>query len=311
MKNQISGKQSYCIEIQGTDLFIPVTRIQGIRAGETITLSAGVHSREYIGIQALSVLAEQLKPEQISGTILILHCCNYEGFIRRSADVFPADHKNLNRCFPGNEAGSETERTAYFLEHSIISDSDYIVDLHSGGFCESLIPHVYFHGSAACDVCERSRMLAELTGVPYIVRSRAENGFYSRAGQCGVPAIIVERGGCGLVNPKEVQDDIRDVRNILRGLGFLNDGIPAVRCRQILIEDAFYEDSPISGCWHPNKIPGDLVSKDEKIGEIRDIYGNHLQDIRAKSDGRILYQTVSLGIEAGTPMVAYTREDIA
>lgn len=75
--------------------------------------------------------------------------------------------------------------------------TDYLVDLHSGGFCESLTPHVYYHGSAAPEVCARSLEMAKLTSPKYLVRSTAENGFYSYAGQRSVPAILLERGGCG------------------------------------------------------------------------------------------------------------------
>lgn len=207
--------------------------------------------------------------------------------------------------FPGSATGSVTEQTAAFLEETFIQKSDYIVDLHSGGFCEALTPHVYFQGTAKEAVCRGSEQIARLTSVPYIVRSSAENGFYSWAGQKGVPAVIIERGGCGVVERHEIEADIADVRNILRGLGFLCDGIQAVAFPQHLIRNAHYENAPCHGCWHPRKMPGDKVKKNELLGEIRDIYGELLERIFAKAAGVILYQAASLGIEAGTPMVAY------
>lgn len=102
--------------------------------------------------------------------------------------------------FSGSVTGSVTEQTAAFLEEAFIQKSDYIVDLHSGGFCETLTPHVYFQGTAKEAVCRSSEQIARLTSVPYIVRSSAENGFYSWAVQKGVLAVIIERGGCGLAN---------------------------------------------------------------------------------------------------------------
>ncbi|MEQ2563188.1 succinylglutamate desuccinylase/aspartoacylase family protein [Ventrimonas sp. CLA-AP-H27] len=163
----------------------------------------------------------------------------------------------------------------------------------------------YFQGTAKEAVCRSFEQIARLTSVPYIVRSSAENGFYSWAGQKGVPAVIIERGGCGLVKRHEIEADIVDVRNILRGLGFLRDGIQTVTSSQHLIRNAYYENAPCHGCWHPQKLPGDMVVKNELLGEIRDIYGELSERIFAKTTGVILYQTVSLGIEEGTPMVAY------
>ena len=302
---KVGAKCKTCFDIYNTGLIIPATIICGHNTGRQITLAAGIHSREYIGIQALIELAGELQPEDIAGTVVILHCCNYEGFLRRSADVFPQDGKNLNRVFPGNVTGSVTEQTAAFLEETFIPKSDYIVDLHSGGFCQTLTPHVYFQGTAKEAVCRDSEQIAHLTSVPYIVRSSAENGFYSWAGQKGVPAVIIERGGCGLVERHEIGADIEDVRNILRGLGFLCDGIQAVTFSQHLICNAYYENAPCHGCWYPQKLPGDMVEKNELLGEIRDIYGKLSERIFAKTAGVILYQTASLGIDAGTPMVAY------
>lgn len=291
--------------VPGTTLHLPTTVIHGMRDGGCITLSAGVHSREYVGIQALTELAAALRPEQIRGTIRILHCCNYEGFIQRSADVLPQDGKNLNRAFPGSANGTETERLAAFLESTVIEQSDFLVDLHSGGYCEALVPHVYFHGAAAPEVCAVSEAMAQLTQFPYLVRSTARNGFYSWAGQCGMPSILLERGGCGLLQRDEVRKDLADVQNILRGLGFLLDGVEPQRPAHQIVDTGYYEEAPCSGCWYPRRTTGAFFCKGEVLGEIRTIYGEMLETITAKTDGVILYQTVSLGIERGTPMIAY------
>lgn len=307
MQYKANRKIRTCLKIYDTGLIIPATILHGRRPGKKITLAAGVHSREYIGIQALTELAAELRPEAITGTVVMLHCCNYDGFLCRSSDVFPQDGKNLNRVFPGCADGTAAEQVATFLEETVMEGSDYLVDLHSGGFCESLTPHVYFQGTAKKEVSAISRQMAELTSAPYIVRSSAENGFYSYAGQKGVPAILLERGGCGLLEWQQVKEDVADVRNILRGLGFLQDGIPVRHTPKQLIPAGYYEDSPSHGCWYPAKQPGDRVEEGELVGEIRTIYGEPIEQIRAKATGVILYQTVSLGIEAGTPMIAYGK----
>lgn len=304
-QRETGSKQNVYLDIYDTGLNIPATIICGTDTGRQITLAAGIHSREYIGIQALTELAEELRPQDIAGRVVILHCCNYDGFIRRSADIVPQDGKNLNQVFPGDPAGTAAQRVAAYLEEQVIQASDYIVDFHSGGFCESLTPHVYFQGTAECAVCAVSEQIARLTRVPYIVRSGAENGFYSWAGQRGVPAVLVERGGCGLLDRQEVEADIADARNILRGLGFLRDGGMAAQYPHRVIRTAYFEDAPCSGCWHPAKAPGDLIAVGERLGTIRSIYGELLAHVFAKTAGVILYQTASLGLEKGTPMIAY------
>lgn len=297
-------KKHITYTVPGTDMTIPATLICGNAPGKTITISAGIHSREYIGIEAVIRLAQEMMPETVHGTILLLHCCNFAGFIKRSSDVVPFDGKNLNRAFPGDANGTKTQRLAAFLETEIIHCTDYLVDLHSGGFCEALIPHVYYQGAAESAVCNRSRKIAELTSAEYLVCSTAKNGFYSHAGQCGIPAIILERGGSGLLHEDEVLEDIADVKNILRGLGFLTDA-PTSTYGHGMIQNGYYVNSPSSGCWYPRKHPGDRITKGEVIGDIRDIYGKPICRIPAEADGVVLYQTISLGIEKGKPMIAY------
>lgn len=306
MHYERNTKKQVTYHVPDTDITIPATLLCGRKAGRTITISAGVHSREYIGIETLIRLAQELTPEMVQGTILLLHCCNYKGFLSRSSDVMPQDGKNLNRVFPGAADGTPTQKLAAFLESEIIGHTDYLVDLHSGGFCEALTPHVYYHGAAAPNVCAVSRRIAELSGAEYLVRSETKNGFYSHAGQCGVPAIILERGGCGLLQEEEVQQDLADVKNILRGLGFLQD-LPAKIFPHRLAQNGHYLNAPASGCWYPKKQPGDRLKTGELLGEIRSIYGETLFRISAEADGVLLYQTASLGIKAGTPMIAYAE----
>lgn len=306
MRYERNTKKQVTYHVPDTDITIPATLICGRKTGKTITVSAGVHSREYIGIETLIRLAQELTPEMVQGTILLLHCCNYKGFLSRSSDIMPQDGKNLNRVFPGAADGTPTQKLAAFLESEIIGHTDYLVDLHSGGFCEALTPHVYYHGAAAPNVCAVSRRIAELSGAEYLVRSETKNGFYSHAGQCGVPAIILERGGCGLLQEEEVQQDLADVKNILRGLGFLQD-LPAKIFPHRLAQNGHYLNAPASGCWYPKKQPGDRLKTGELLGEIRSIYGETLFRISAEAEGVLLYQTASLGIKAGTPMIAYAE----
>lgn len=300
-----NSKRSFMLDVANTVLKIPVTVICGIEQSKTITLSAGVHSREYIGIEALIQLARQLRCADVNGQIIILHSVNYSGFVERSNDLVPEDNRNLNRVFPGKSDGRTSERLAYFLEHEIIARSDYIVDLHSGGVFEELMPHSYFTIASDENTNNMSKKLASLLDVNYIVESTAKNGFYSYACQCKVPSIIIERGGYGIMDKNLVDMNIYDLKNILRYLNVLNDKVSYVQHNAAIIKKAVYENSIHDGCWYPCKKVGDFIYKDEKIGEIRDIFGNLIEEVYSKLNAVILYQTMSLAISKGSPMIAY------
>ena len=74
-----------------------------------------------------------------------------------------------------------------------------------------------------------------------------------------------------------------------------------------MLQNGRYLQAPVSGCWYPKKQPGDRIEAGELLGEIRDIYARRLHSVFAEAGGVVLYQTASLGIEAGTPMIAYAE----
>ena len=53
MKYAKNTKKKILLHVPQTGMTIPATLICGRETGKTITVSAGVHSREYIGIEAL------------------------------------------------------------------------------------------------------------------------------------------------------------------------------------------------------------------------------------------------------------------
>lgn len=87
-------------------MVIPVTLINGTGEGKVLLLTAGVHPDEYPGIAAAIQLSNELRPEDISGGLVIVPMANYSGFLAKKGSHIPEDGKNLNRLFPGNPNGT-------------------------------------------------------------------------------------------------------------------------------------------------------------------------------------------------------------
>ena len=60
------------IEITGCGMAMPATVICGVEDGPTILITAGVHSAEYVGIQAAMELAKEFQPEELKGNVIII-----------------------------------------------------------------------------------------------------------------------------------------------------------------------------------------------------------------------------------------------
>ena len=186
-------KVSGFVHIIGADFGIPVTLICGEKEGETVLISGGVHNAEYVGIQAAMQLADDLDPKKIAGNIIVIRLMNRTGFEHRTMSLTYEDGKNLNRVFPGNPNGTLSDRIAYTVVTEFFPKADYYIDLHCGDGFEGLVSYVYCTGAAAPEVAAKSREMAEIAHVDYLVTSMyGTGGAYNYAGSMGIPSILLD-----------------------------------------------------------------------------------------------------------------------
>ena len=300
-------KQSGFLKVPGCGYELPVTVVRG-DGEKTALITAGIHSAEYVGIQAAIELAEELRPEEVSGRVIVAPLINVSGFARRTMSMVYEDGKNLNREFPGNPEGTAADQICHAIVSEFFPEADYYVDLHSGDGYEEMCSYVYYVGAAEAEIRRQSLEMARQVEAGYLVESGCTTGgAYNYASMTGIPSVLIERGGRGLWNRKEVELDKRDVRRILARLGILRrSDIPENPVKeQLVFHRVVYEHAPEGGCWYPAFRAGEWFRKGEAPGEIRDSFGKPGFVCRAEEDGMILYQTVSLTVVKGGPMVAY------
>ena len=296
------------ISFANGDIVLPGTIICGKLPGKTMLITGGVHSGEYVGIQACVELGAELQPEKTVGTIVILKVLNRPAFENRAGSLGLSDGKNLNRVFPGNPNGTEMERLAWAITKEVYPKVDYYIDLHSGDDFEALTPYVYYAGKAAQEVTEVSRKMAEQVDVPYMVRSMVSSGgAYNYAASKGIASILLERGGMGAWTSEEVNSDKRDVRNILSSLDIYQIRRDVRNYVPMEVTDVCYQAASEDGLWYPAAKPGDMVAEGALLGTIRDYNGKLRETCRAEYTGVVLYQTGSLQVIEGGPVVAYGR----
>lgn len=183
---------------------IPTTIINGEKNGKVVAISSGIHNCEYVGIQSAIELSQELKPENISGTVIIFHPVNYSGFFKKIPAVMPEDNKNLNRAFPGEKTGTISDKIAYHFSKFLYPQLDFFIDVHGGDLYERATAFVYSPGIGAEETIRFSHEVAQYLSVPYRVRSSAKTGAYNSAAIQGVPSMLIERGGNGLWSNEEV-----------------------------------------------------------------------------------------------------------
>jgi predicted deacylase len=275
------------ITLNGVD--VPAIRLRGAQDGPRVTVIGGVHGCEYSSIAAVTRLMRDLAPD--AGEVIGVPVVSWDSFTERSPFVVPADGKNLNRAFPGDAAGSYTDRLAHDIFTQLIEPADAVLDLHGGDLVEALEPFVIYNH-------DRARDLALAFGLPYVVDSTGElTGTTSgAAAAAGIPAVIAEAGGIGQLEEEAVQLLTRGARNALTYLGVLAGTPEPPRSKTVTRFDWLY--STPAGFWVSTVTTGQLVAAGDFVGEVRDLYGDVLQTITAEHDGVVLFLTTSAAVKA-------------
>jgi len=274
---------------------IPVAVFHGAKPGPVLALVSGSHGTEYASIIALEKLIQSLDAAQISGTVIILPLVNVPSFEQKVPHVNPVDGKSMNRFYPGNPDGSQTERVSAQITKQVVERSDYLIDYHGGDLDENLRPYAYWPktGNAKNDEITRAMVLA--FGIDHIIIStdrpkdpNASRYLDNTANTRGKPAIAVEAGYSGTVRPQDVQLLVNGTLSVMRYLKMLpGDASPVEHPVWIGKIDTVEGAQP--GIFYPLVERGTYVAQGTKIGYVTDFFGRTVQEATAPAAGVVLY----------------------
>lgn len=203
-------------------IMIPVTVIKNGQ-GPTSLLTGGNHGDEYEGITSLLKLSNSLKPEQISGRVIIIPMMNLPA-VQNASRTSPIDKGNLNRSFPGHAMGTITEKIADYFTRYLIPLCDCALDIHSGGKTLDILPFAAAHRLDNPEQEEACILGARLFGAPYtmIMLEMDATRLYDTAVESqGKVFVTTELRGGGTSTPQTIHYADRGIRNFLRFAGNL------------------------------------------------------------------------------------------
>jgi predicted deacylase len=274
---------------------IPVAVIRGAKPGPAIALVAGAHGTEYASIIALEKMIERLNAAEMSGTAIIVPLVNIASFEQKVPHVNPVDGKNMNRFYPGNANGTQTERALWAITQEVVDKADYLIDLHGGDFDESLRPYSYWAptGNAKQDAVSREMALA--FGLDTIIistdRPRDRNAakyLETNASLRGKPSLTAEAGHAGTVEREDVWALIHGCENVMRYLKILPGPASLVE-NPVWVDRLDNVTSTTPGIFYPLVKRGTYVQQGMKIGYVTDYVGKTVLEARAPDSGVVLY----------------------
>ncbi len=252
---------------------IPVACIRN-GGGPRVLLMAGNHGDEYEGQVALMKLLRSLEPKDVRGRLIFLTSANFPAAMAGTR-TSPIDEGNLNRSFPGDANGRVTEQVAFYIEHVLLPQCDYVIDLHSGGSSLMYIPSglVRRHDDPAR--MAKAIELLKAFGAPVSYVTDAPQGedrtLTAAASRRNVLHLGSELGGGGTLTPAALRTAEGGIRRALGVIGALveppKDEPPATRLMEVR-GSAYYVYAPDSGFFEPFAELGDEVEEGQPAGAI-------------------------------------------
>ena len=173
--------------------------------------------------------------------------------------------------------------------------------MHTGDMVEALQPFALYDAGPAE---ARAREMATAYGLGYVIRQepgpdRAVAGTTSAsAAEIGIPAIIAEAGGCGLVERPAVGAHVRGLDRVLALLG-MSDGPQEEAAPTVYLKRFLWLRCRDEGWWEPSAWVGNAVTAGQVIGTVSSIDGTQtLETITALADGVLMFITSSPAVAA-------------
>lgn len=280
------------VSISGLALPTPVLVINGSKPGPTLCLTGAIHGDELNGIEVVRRVMYDIKPENLSGTVIGVPIVNLPGFQRGSR--YLSDRRDLNRYFPGESNGSLASRIANSLFSEVIKHCTYLIDLHTGSLRRTNLPQI----RANMNNPEVAEFVGGFDKIAVVHHSGNPGMLRTAANEAGIIALTMELGESLRVQENQIAAGTHSVNSFL-------DKIEMYPRVFIWGEPrpAYYQSTWIraesGGILFSKKGLGDNVSVGDVLGIVTDPITNQSADLISPINGQIIGMAVNQVVMPG------------
>lgn len=260
---------------------LPVAVVEGADDGDTLYLQAASDGDELNGVGVVSRLIPQLDPGSLAGTIVVVGVVNWFGY-QVAEHRNPIDDTKLNRAYPGEAAGSTSERIAA-ATFDVAREADFVLDLHQGS-TSRMIEEVRVRCGPRHQLHDDCLELAKAFGAGHVLDQKGPDGQLARvAPEEGIPAIDPELGGAVGWDSESIAVGVQGVRRVLRHYDFLPEAVELSPQTRVTGFEQYR--SPTGGLVDFSCTLGDRVSNGEELFTVSDVFGTEKATVTAAEDG--------------------------
>jgi predicted deacylase len=279
-------------------------RRKGVADGPHVLVTAGIHGDEHEGVVALQKLAAD--PFGLdAGCLTIVPIVNESAYA--DGCRMGSDGLDLARVFPGDSAGSHTERIAASLSR-LIATTDLYIDLHSGGMRLVMEPLVGYMLVSGDEVVARQRAMARAFGLSTVWGTSQDlpGRSLSVARDAGVAAIYAEYLGGGRCSDEGVNAYHQGCLNVLAWAGMIPGSVPDNVVKRH-VEDSrpgsghlqTQHRSPVNGGWKALPALGAELQKGDLLGYVHVPEAGCREPAFAECSGRLIGVRVDGYVDQG------------
>lgn len=283
--------------IQGV-VSIPIHVVYGKNPGPTICLTATLHGDEICGIEIIRQVLSQIQSnKKIHGTIIFVPVVNVFGFINNSR--YLPDRRDLNRSFPGSKRGSMASQLANLYFTEIIEKCDYAIDFHTAAIGRINYPQV----RANLDNPEILKF-AKTLNAPVMIHSKEIKGSLRETAQrANCKMIVFESGEVNRFDPASIKVAVQGIFHSFQTLRLIKTKHKVKPVHSKIFKSMKWIRASKSGLFHSSFTLGSNVKDKEVIGEISNIFGDHIATVKSSGDGMIVGITTNPKVHQGDALI--------
>ncbi len=251
-----------------TKMNIPIHVFHGKQAGPKLFVSSAIHGDELNSIEIIRRLHQKNWIDNIKGTLITIPVVNIYGFIIQSR--YLPDNRDLNRCFPGSRAGSLAARLAHLITKEIITQCQFGIDLHTGGYGKINLPQLRVNLETP-----GAKQISKAFEAPVIIDAKIRDGSLRQAAsELGIPILVYEGGEALRFNELCIRMGVRGIEKVMNYLKMIS--VPSLNkkteFKPVITQTSRWVRASVSGFLEPVKdiTASFTVKKNEIIYYIHD-----------------------------------------
>ena len=267
----------------GGETRVPYWHLRSGRPGEVFAVTAAQHGNEIQGCEVVRAFREVCERDLVHGEVILVPFTNLPAVRhRRSHTTLEGEQpygedlgENMNRTWPGNPEGNNTERLSYALQQALISRCDHVLDLHS-----------WSRFTATCTLvraeCANAMAMADAAQIRFAMKQERPQIPDGAPAPIGVPfnndgrgALCIELAPQWVIREKEVRQGLRAATNIAKLFGLIEGEMERIEGPLVYFTAAERETrthtlrAPRSGLFVENDLEtSDVVEAGQKLGHL-------------------------------------------